>query len=135
MTGAIINDCGAHYKEISFCRKVMAVRSQFLRAARVLHQKRESSTAAANLRVSLQKQLDAIRDAGTWKVERVITSPQAAAITVQEREGHSILNFCANNYLGLSVSLPLPHRSHTNPSSLHPTPISPTSAFETNLIQ
>lgn len=62
-----------------------------------------SSTAASALREVLSKQLDSIRAAGTWKVERVITSPQAASITVQERKG-KILNFCANNYLGLSVS-------------------------------
>lgn len=64
---------------------------------------RHSSTASANLREVLSKELEVIRDAGTWKVERVITSPQAASIKVQERNG-AILNFCANNYLGLSVS-------------------------------
>lgn len=61
------------------------------------------SSAAASLRENLGKKLDAIRDAGTWKNERVITSPQAAAIRVQGKDGE-ILNFCANNYLGLSVS-------------------------------
>jgi glycine C-acetyltransferase len=40
-----------------------------------------------------------IRDAGLWKHERVIASPQAAHITAGGRE---VLNFCANNYLGLS---------------------------------
>jgi len=44
-------------------------------------------------------QLDEIRDAGLWKHERIITSPQAAHITAGGRE---VLNFCANNYLGLS---------------------------------
>lgn len=62
-----------------------------------------SSAADASLREFLSKELEGIRAAGTWKVERVITSPQAATITVQERKGN-ILNFCANNYLGLSVS-------------------------------
>ena len=53
-------------------------------------------------------ELEGIREAGTWKAERVITSPQAAAIRVQGRAG-TVLNFCANNYLGLSVSVePLP---------------------------
>lgn len=65
-----------------------------------------SSAADASLREHLDKELEAIRAAGTWKVERVITSPQAAAIRVQEKEGN-VLNFCANNYLGFSVSLPL----------------------------
>lgn len=64
---------------------------------------RYSSAAAASLREVLDKELEAIRVAGTWKVERIITSPQAATIQVQERKG-DILNFCANNYLGLSVS-------------------------------
>ncbi len=40
-----------------------------------------------------------IRDAGLWKGERVISSPQAATIRVG---GRAVLNFCANNYLGLS---------------------------------
>ena len=41
-------------------------------------------------------------DAGTWKTERVIVSKQATGIRVAGSEGHEILNFCANNYLGLS---------------------------------
>jgi hypothetical protein len=40
-----------------------------------------------------------IREAGLWKDERVITSPQGAAIAVGEK---TVINFCANNYLGLS---------------------------------
>lgn len=62
-----------------------------------------ASTAAASLRDVLNAELDSIREAGTWKSERVITTPQAASIRVQERDG-AVLNFCANNYLGLSVS-------------------------------
>jgi glycine C-acetyltransferase len=45
------------------------------------------------------KALTEIREAGLYKEERVITSPQAAAIAVGQKE---VLNFCANNYLGLS---------------------------------
>jgi glycine C-acetyltransferase len=45
------------------------------------------------------KTLDEIRDAGLWKHERVIESPQRAHIQVAGRE---VVNFCANNYLGLS---------------------------------
>ncbi|XP_064635304.1 2-amino-3-ketobutyrate coenzyme A ligase, mitochondrial-like [Lineus longissimus] len=52
------------------------------------------------MRKILDDQLESIRDAGTWKVERVITSKQAASIQVQG--GNKVLNFCANNYLGLS---------------------------------
>lgn len=40
-----------------------------------------------------------IREAGLYKDERIITSPQGAAISVGD---HEVLNFCANNYLGLS---------------------------------
>ncbi len=43
--------------------------------------------------------LDEIRQSGLWKEERIIESPQAAAIRVG---GRSVINFCANNYLGLS---------------------------------
>jgi glycine C-acetyltransferase len=45
-------------------------------------------------------ELAAIRDAGLQKDERIITSSQAA--TIQVESGQSVLNFCANNYLGLS---------------------------------
>lgn len=44
--------------------------------------------------------LAAIKDAGLYKSERVITSPQGAEIKIST--GESVLNFCANNYLGLS---------------------------------
>jgi glycine C-acetyltransferase len=44
-------------------------------------------------------QLEEIRAAGTWKGERLIASPQGAEIVVG---GRKVLNFCANNYLGLS---------------------------------
>jgi len=47
----------------------------------------------------LQAEIDEIRNAGLWKDERIIESPQAARITVGRRE---VLNFCANNYLGLA---------------------------------
>ncbi len=44
--------------------------------------------------------LDEIRDAGLFKAERVITGPQSAEITLDD--GRTVLNFCANNYLGLA---------------------------------
>ena len=47
----------------------------------------------------LQKTLSEIREAGLYKEERLIESPQRAAIQVGGKE---VLNFCANNYLGLS---------------------------------
>lgn len=48
----------------------------------------------------LQKEIQDIRDAGLYKEEWVITGPQAAEISV--KGGQRVLNFCANNYLGLS---------------------------------
>jgi glycine C-acetyltransferase len=47
----------------------------------------------------LQEELQTIEDNGIFKRERIITSPQGAEITVN---GETVLNFCANNYLGLS---------------------------------
>ncbi|KAF2366421.1 2-amino-3-ketobutyrate coenzyme A ligase [Trinorchestia longiramus] len=57
--------------------------------------------AQADCRVLLTEQLEGIKAAGTWKTERVIQSKQAVNINVQGSSGQ-ILNFCANNYLGLS---------------------------------
>lgn len=47
----------------------------------------------------IQAELDEIKTSGLYKNERVISSPQGAEITVN---GEKVLNFCANNYLGLS---------------------------------
>src|ERR1044072_9492735 len=44
--------------------------------------------------------LEEIRSAGLFKSERIITSPQSAQITLAD--GRTVLNFCANNYLGLA---------------------------------
>ena len=52
------------------------------------------------LQSDLQQTLQEIKDAGLYKQERVITSPQGAEIDT--REAGDVLNFCANNYLGLS---------------------------------
>ncbi|MDE7101663.1 MAG: glycine C-acetyltransferase, partial [Bacteroidales bacterium] len=48
----------------------------------------------------LQDELKGIREAGLYKEERVIVTPQKADIKV--KTGQEVLNFCANNYLGLS---------------------------------
>src|SRR6185369_3821549 len=48
----------------------------------------------------LQKELQAIREAGLYKKERIITTPQGAEI--KTTDGRQVINFCANNYLGLS---------------------------------
>ncbi|MEC7752100.1 MAG: glycine C-acetyltransferase [Myxococcota bacterium] len=52
-----------------------------------------------NFNLRLNEELEAIRAAGLFKEERVITGPQEASIPVG---GEAVLNFCANNYLGLS---------------------------------
>lgn len=52
------------------------------------------------IRNELLQELDAIRAQGLYKEERIITSPQAAEITLDD--GAKVLNFCANNYLGLA---------------------------------
>ena len=48
----------------------------------------------------LQQEISDIRAAGLYKNERIITSPQNAMIKITD--GREMLNFCANNYLGLS---------------------------------
>ncbi|MGC9343806.1 MAG: glycine C-acetyltransferase [Bacteroidales bacterium] len=48
----------------------------------------------------LQKELQEIKEAGLYKNERIIVSPQGAGIKLEN--GKEVLNFCANNYLGLS---------------------------------
>ncbi len=73
------------------------------RAPPVIHGSVRSTSTLARFRDILGGEVSAIREAGTFKHERVITTPQAALIKVQERDGY-LLNFCANNYLGLSVS-------------------------------
>ncbi|MBE8714045.1 glycine C-acetyltransferase [Sphingobacterium hungaricum] len=54
----------------------------------------------STLKSALAKELDSIKSAGLYKQERIITTPQSAEIKVST--GQEVLNFCANNYLGLS---------------------------------
>ena len=53
-----------------------------------------------SIQSDLQQELEEIRASGLYKEERIITSPQAVEIATTQ--GLSVLNFCANNYLGLS---------------------------------
>ena len=53
-----------------------------------------------NLQKQLQSELDSIKQEGLYKKERIIINPQGSSIRVST--GESVLNFCANNYLGLS---------------------------------
>ncbi|WP_111683297.1 glycine C-acetyltransferase [Winogradskyella tangerina] len=52
------------------------------------------------IKTHLQQEIESIKEAGLFKEERIITSPQGAEITLNT--GEKVLNFCANNYLGLS---------------------------------
>ncbi len=52
-----------------------------------------------SIKEDLLKELNEIKESGLFKNERIITSPQGAGIKVKDKE---VLNFCANNYLGLS---------------------------------
>ena len=59
----------------------------------------------AKMKDDLQRELASIREAGLYKEERFILTPQAADIRVEYPEGSppkEVINFCANNYLGLS---------------------------------
>ena len=49
---------------------------------------------------AFEQELDAIREAGTWREERIITTPQRACIDTTQKS--HVVNMCANNYLGLS---------------------------------
>ncbi len=51
---------------------------------------------------AISAELDAIRAAGTWRDERIITTPQYSRIDTTAKPG--VVNFCANNYLGLSTN-------------------------------
>jgi glycine C-acetyltransferase len=52
------------------------------------------------IKQQLQEEIAAIREEGLYKSERIITSPQSSLISTDQ--GEKVLNFCANNYLGLS---------------------------------
>ena len=55
------------------------------------------------IKLNLQKELKEIKEAGLYKKERIITSSQDAIIKVST--GEEVINFCANNYLGLSNNI------------------------------
>jgi len=64
-----------------------------------------------NFKEYLQTELTNIEQAGLYKKERIIVSPQGAVIRVAD--GKEVLNFCANNYLGLSNNLQLKEAAKT----------------------
>jgi len=69
-------------------------------------EKRYFSKGISKVQEILKKQINEIKEAGTYKKERIITSTQNSSIRVAERNGE-VLNFCANNYLGLSDNIKL----------------------------
>jgi glycine C-acetyltransferase len=58
------------------------------------------SDVLSRLRAELTERMDEMRATGVWKPERVLSSPQGTH--VRDADGREILNFCANNYLGLA---------------------------------
>ncbi len=62
---------------------------------------RKTQTMNENFIKRIGQELDAIESAGLYKSERIITSKQGAEIEVGKK---TVLNFCANNYLGLSAN-------------------------------
>ena len=61
---------------------------------------REPTTMSETLRAHLAQQLEEIRHAGTYKRERILSTPQGTFVRVAD--GKPVLNLCANNYLGLA---------------------------------
>ena len=59
-----------------------------------------STTALQGLRTELAERLDAMRETGVYKPERVMASPQGTHVT--DADGREVLNLCSNNYLGLA---------------------------------
>jgi glycine C-acetyltransferase len=69
----------------------------------------------------LRTEIEEIKESGLFKNERTIASPQGAEITVSEKQ---VLNFCANNYLGLSSHPKIPScmRRHLMPMAVYLNP-------------
>jgi glycine C-acetyltransferase len=65
---------------------------------------RRVSTLTEIVNKRLIPELDSIRQAGTWKSERIISTSQSSHIKV-EHSTNELLNFCANNYLGLANNI------------------------------
>ncbi len=67
-------------------------------------QQQQDGSALSILRGVVGEAIQGMRDAGTFKSERVITSPQEMVVTIegQANEKVEVVNMCANNYLGLS---------------------------------
>ena len=63
---------------------------------------RQSHAWTNTAQKAINNSLKTIEEEGTWKKERIITGRQGAHIRVEQKDS-KVINFCANNYLGLSV--------------------------------
>ncbi|KAF9422292.1 hypothetical protein BGZ76_003798, partial [Entomortierella beljakovae] len=70
----------------------------------IQHRTMASTKAQTQFTQILKGEIDSIKAAGTYKSERIITSPQNSSIKVAGKDGKTTpqINFCANNYLGLA---------------------------------
>ncbi|XP_018798538.1 PREDICTED: 2-amino-3-ketobutyrate coenzyme A ligase, mitochondrial-like [Bactrocera latifrons] len=93
------------FSKYALLRGADSVRRQSQRLFALSNAHTSASAAArpalSQFRDILSKQITGIKDAGTYKMERIITSSQSTEITVEGTQKR-ILNFCANNYLGLA---------------------------------
>jgi len=93
-----------------------------VQTAAMAHLAEAVTAAQAAMRNILDSELNSVRESGTWKSERIIVTSQGPSICVEGRQ-QPVLNFCANNYLGLSVSrhsLLCAHIASTKDVMFHP---------------
>jgi hypothetical protein len=83
-------------------RNVLSTLYIYMHITHILGKERVSTRSVTSLATILESELTTIKNAGTWKNERIIVSAQSTNILLAN--GKKVLNFCANNYLGLSVS-------------------------------
>lgn len=95
MTGVL----GVSVESENKIKKFRIICSHFNPKADLLFSPPQKLNSMYTIQQRLQKELEEIKAAGLYKNERIITSPQGPEITVN---GKMVLNFCANNYLGLS---------------------------------
>ena len=79
--------------------QIIAIKLRFYICAIRGKKNKQTKNMYGKIQQHLQNELNTIEQNGIFKKERIITSPQGAEITVN---GETVLNFCANNYLGLS---------------------------------
>lgn len=89
------------FSKPAICKNVLQRANLYAPVAHFTSTTSPSTAANKAFREIIQTQLEDIQKAGTYKKERIIVSPQATAINVEGSQG-KILNFCANNYLGLA---------------------------------